>query len=201
MRDIVKIRLLQNMLNEVTKKYDYVMAENKKQSEYNFERSIRDPLTNLYNRQFLVEFSENYFEKIKRKERSSVLIFLDLDNFKQVNDYYGHEKGDEVLVHVANTFRDTFRIYDLIIRYGGDEFIVFIEDLDKEYIDIDIILKVFVNRIETELEKFKISASYGYATSPLEANDLQKMIEIADKRMYIQKRAKKESKILSNKGK
>ncbi|HFU75960.1 MAG TPA: GGDEF domain-containing protein [Arcobacter sp.] len=193
MREQIKIRLLENILEEVTKKYDYVMEQTKEKNLNSFEMSIRDPLTKLYNRNSLVEFSKKYFERILRENIIGVLIFIDLDNFKHVNDDYGHEKGDEVLVQVANTFQTTFRSYDFIVRYGGDEFIIFIEDVEKSQLDIDKILKLFVHRLETDLEEFHISASFGYATAPIDAVNLKDLIELADRRMYLQKKERKKS--------
>lgn len=193
MREKTKIQILQNMLEEVTKKYDYFIEQQHKEMEHTFEMAIRDQLTGLYNRQYLFEYSKQAFDKINRHDGTMILIFIDLDNFKHVNDHYGHEEGDNVLRKIGDIFRKTFRNYDIVVRYGGDEFIVFIEDKRYSTGELSSMLDSFVQRVEDTLFEFKVSASYGLAMAPNEAKDLKKLIELADERMYVQKRIKKNS--------
>lgn len=192
MREKIKIQILQNMLEEVTKKYDYFIAQQNKIMQQTFEMAIRDELTGLYNRQYLVEYSNNIFNKISRNDDSIIiLIFIDIDNFKHVNDTYGHKEGDLVLKTVADIFCQSFRSYDTIVRYGGDEFIVFMEDKGFDTKALHSLLDLFVKRVEESFTKFEISASYGLSTAPDEAKDLKKLIELADERMYAQKKEKR----------
>ena len=98
--------------------------ELKRSNELLRELSITDPLTHLYNRRFLMDTLEKEFGRIRRKGGSLSLVVLDIDHFKQVNDTYGHQKGDVVLATVAETTRSQLRGYDIAVRYGGEEFMV-----------------------------------------------------------------------------
>ena len=193
MRNLIKIRLLKNILEEVTRNYDYFISQQEQLLKRTFELSIKDPLTGLYNRNYLEDYSQKAFSRISRHNTNLVLIFIDLDNFKQVNDTFGHETGDEVLKKVSEILRDIFRKYDIIVRYGGDEFIVLIEDLKCDEKAIKNLLEKMVKRIEENLKKFKISASYGMAIAPKEADNLKDLIFLADERMYKQKIKRKKA--------
>jgi diguanylate cyclase (GGDEF)-like protein len=87
-------------------------------------RSQVDRLTSLYNRAYLDEILPQYFDTAKRMEQPLTVVFLDLDHFKRVNDTYGHQAGDRVLIGVAKTLRSTVRNPDIVVRYGGEEFLV-----------------------------------------------------------------------------
>ena len=191
MREKIKIKLLKNLLEEITKKYDDFIAIQQDEIEQNFEKAIKDPLTGLYNRLYFLDFAKKSFERAKRKDRNIVLIFLDLDNFKYVNDNFGHKNGDEILKNTANILKDIFREYDMVVRYGGDEFIVFaeIDKSDKKH--IEKLLESFRDRLEQKFKKYTISASYGIAIFPNDIDDINSLLDIADKRMYKQKRCKK----------
>lgn len=97
------------------------------QSEQLLLLSTRDPLTGVLNRRSLDERLENFVLQQNRKEAEATLIILDLDNFKQINDRYGHGTGDLVLKRVADTIAQRIRATDQLFRYGGDEFVVFVD--------------------------------------------------------------------------
>ena len=88
------------------------------------ELSIRDELTGLYNRRFFVEQAEQLLSRAQRYGEPLTLIFIDMDNFKQVNDHFSHTVGDQTLRQVAELMSDTARGSDLTARLGGDEFVV-----------------------------------------------------------------------------
>jgi len=191
MREDIKIQLLQNMLEEVTKKYDYFISQQNEKIKKTFELAVRDSLTGLYNRQYLDEYARQALGRIERHENTMVLIFIDLDNFKYVNDTFGHAQGDAVLKKVGEIFKKTFRKYDIIVRFGGDEFIVLIENKRYNAKTLKEILELFVARLEENLKHFNISASYGCSFAPKEGQDIEKLIALADERMYLQKQEKK----------
>ena len=137
--------------------------------------AVKDPLTELYNRQYLGEYAKKAFQRVKRHESVLILIFIDLDNFKYVNDSFGHKEGDKVLKQVGEILRKTFRNYDIIVRYGGDEFVILIEDIHFDSANIEKTLLCFVKRVEKKLNRFKISASYGYSLAPNEAGVLRSL--------------------------
>jgi diguanylate cyclase (GGDEF)-like protein len=191
MRESIKIKLLQNLLDEVTKKYDEFIAMQQDRIDQTFKKAIVDPLTGLYNRLYFLEVTKKSFKRAKRKDENIILVFLDLDNFKYVNDNYGHEKGDEILKEVAKTLKNMFREYDMIVRYGGDEFVIFAEMSINDIANIDDLLKSFKNRIEKKFKKYILSVSYGIAVFPFDADNIKDLLNIADERMYKQKKQKK----------
>ncbi len=100
-----------------------------------YQRSIRDPLTGLFNRHGLGEMAGKIFERSARIPSGFTLLFMDIDNFKRVNDLYGHPEGDLALNEFGNILRAAFREYAIIARVGGDEFVVLVEDLDAPVAD------------------------------------------------------------------
>lgn len=88
------------------------------------EEAIRDPLTGLYNRRFLLEALNQEVARARRADAALALLMLDMDNFKHVNDCFGHGVGDGVLMQVAKLLLENVRASDVVCRYGGDEFIV-----------------------------------------------------------------------------
>jgi len=117
MREEIKIKLLENLLEEVTKEYDYFISLQNKKIQQTFEMAVKDPLTKLYNRQYLNEYAKKAFNKLQREESVLILIFIDLDNFKYVNDSFGHKEGDKVLQQVAEILQNTFNIHEITYEY------------------------------------------------------------------------------------
>lgn len=196
MRKDIKIKLLQNLLEEVTKKYDYFLYLKEEKLKNTYLMAVKDNLTGLYNRHYIEDYLMTSIERLKRIKNDKIfLIFIDLDNFKPINDIYGHNKGDTVLKEVADILTKNFRKYDLIARYGGDEFIILFES------DESPIKKINNTRekIEENFKKFNLSFSYGISIFPDDIEDInmeaqkiiEKLIEIADKRMYEEKKKRK----------
>ncbi|MBF0374129.1 MAG: diguanylate cyclase [Alphaproteobacteria bacterium] len=96
------------------------------------DASRTDPLTNLLNRRAFYEEVRRRFQRLERDEKTSALVYVDMDHFKQVNDVHGHEKGDEALKHLSDILRTNTRSTDLVARLGGDEFAVWLDGADEE---------------------------------------------------------------------
>jgi diguanylate cyclase (GGDEF)-like protein len=97
-----------------------------------FERASNDPLTGLYNRRVFDERIKGMMDSAKRYKRPLTMISMDLDRFKEINDNLGHQAGDEVLKSVARVFRQAVRSTDLLVRMGGDEFVLVLGDTDQK---------------------------------------------------------------------
>lgn len=195
MREEIKIKLLQNLLKEVTKKYDSILYLKEQKLKDTYLMAIKDELTGLYNRYYLKDYLVKLIEKLKRNKNNKLfLIFIDLDNFKLINDTYGHNKGDNVLKEVAEILTANFRKYDIISRYGGDEFIVLLESNEDPTKRINALRQ----NIEEIFKEFNLSFSYGISIFPDDIEDIniqtqeiiKKLIEIADKKMYEEKTKK-----------
>ncbi|MCK4648969.1 GGDEF domain-containing protein, partial [bacterium] len=105
------------------------------------EQSIRDPLTQVYNRRFLEEVGEKEFERAKRYQRPLTLILLDVDGLKKINDQRGHLVGDQALKTIAALLSNHSRKSDFIFRYGGDEFLAIMPEVEEKG------ARQFLNRI------------------------------------------------------
>ncbi len=100
--------------------------------EHNKELSIIDILTNVYNRRFLFEFAKQEIFKSKRSNLPVSLMMIDIDNFKDINNNFGHDIGDKLLAAFVDDIRNLIRQQDILARYGGDEFIIVLHDTPKE---------------------------------------------------------------------
>jgi len=96
------------------------------------ESAMRDAMTGLYNRRFLEEYIDMVSSIVERKSSNAAILMCDVDYFKKINDTYGHEAGDTVLIEVAKTLKQAVRPSDLVIRYGGEEFLTLLVDIDEK---------------------------------------------------------------------
>ena len=158
--------------------------------------SVTDELTGLYNRRGFFTLVEQQFKLSIRQKNVLYLLFADLDNLKAINDIYGHEAGDQVLIETAKILRDTFRDSDIIARIGGDEFIVVPVGTTEDGTAIAT-SRLYQNVALHNAEKkrpYALSISVGIAkydsNSPCSVDEL---IRQADKSMYTQKMLKKHS--------
>ncbi|MGK5094144.1 diguanylate cyclase [Deltaproteobacteria bacterium TL4] len=140
-----------------------------------------DNLTGLYNRTFFNSFLQQEVERTKRYHQHLSGILMDIDHFKQVNDTYGHFAGDQVLIHLAKILRALCRKTDVVVRWGGEEFVILMPETNKEN------AKLFAERTRKTIEddEFpevkKITASFGLACF----EDYQlKFLEKADEALY-----------------
>ncbi|WP_297456118.1 GGDEF domain-containing protein [Persephonella sp.] len=147
------------------------------------DKAIYDPLTGLFNREFVIQYLKKEIEKIKRgQENSLCVIYIDLDNFKQINDKYGHVVGDDVLKGIAKIFLKNFRKSDVIGRIGGDEFLIVITSCKKDFIEDR--LKLLRKTVENQFKEYNLSFSYGIILIPDDTLNSEDAIRLADQRMY-----------------
>jgi len=152
------------------------------------EQALRDPLTRCHNRRFLDEFITKYEPLCEREGKKTGLLMADVDYFKQVNDEHGHETGDAVLQQVVSIIQNNIRKTDLLIRYGGEEFLVLLQNVEK---DASIII---AEKIRSMVEqhafdipgggKLKKTISLGVAEFPDDAKAMYKAIKFADVALY-----------------
>lgn len=158
------------------------------------ELAFVDDLTELYNRRYLYQYLPSELKAVLRLGKELSLFMIDVDNFKQVNDTYGHLCGDKVLVEIAEILRQSFRQGDTVIRYAGDEFVAILPGA-KEEIAVNIakriVEKVDKNRFREKEGKSEIhlTLSIGLAVFPRDAQDPEKLIYQADRALYSSKRS------------
>jgi len=155
--------------------------------------SNTDPLTLLYNRRYLMETLEKEMMRAVRKGTQLSLIMIDIDHFKKVNDTYGHQNGDQVLMAVADTFRTGLRLYDFPSRYGGEEFVLSLPETPHE--DALMVAERLREKVESllftgDLLGLKTTVSIGVSTYPdCSVNSVDDLIKKADKALYRAKAA------------
>jgi diguanylate cyclase (GGDEF)-like protein len=153
------------------------------------ETTLKDPMTDLYNRRFLESYMETLIANTKRHKSSIGILMCDMDFFKEVNDTYGHEAGDSVIIKTAEVLSSCVRASDLVIRYGGEEFLVLLIDITSPKDTSHIAEKI---RSSLEATEFKLptgkiiqkTISVGYSLFPVDSEAFWACIKFADVALY-----------------
>jgi diguanylate cyclase (GGDEF)-like protein len=154
--------------------------------------SNKDDLTGAYNRRYVVNFFPKLSALIERRNEKLILCVIDVNNFKWVNDTYGHDAGDKVLLHLSNLLASKVRKSDILVRWGGDEFVIIAPFVGPN--STEILNRRFMYEInEILLKELCISISIGTALYPGDADNLHALIKIADQNMYELKSARKKT--------
>jgi len=163
-------------------------AEIKAKQEKIEEISITDDLTGLYNIRFLNQSIDIEIERSRRFGSMFTLIFMDIDDLKKVNDRFGHLTGSRVLIETARVLQENLRKVDIIIRYGGDEFVIIMPQTTKEsgFFVADRLRKTIEESLflKNDPHPVRITASFGVASFPVNAKDKEGLLLIADKALY-----------------
>ncbi len=152
-----------------------------------------DPLTRIPNRRYLFLKFREYIKKLRRLNEKFGILFIDLDNFKPINDKFTHLAGDEVLKVVAKTLQMNIKPIDTVARYGGDEFVIILSNIDEESLEkFSQKLLILIEKSEVNFEGNRITpkASIG-GTIVKKADTLRTALKRADQNLY---KAKKDSK-------
>ncbi|MCQ2488618.1 MAG: GGDEF domain-containing protein [Clostridia bacterium] len=153
------------------------------------ELSIKDPLTGAYNRRFLIRYLESSIANAKEKGTNIAIVMFDIDKFKRINDDYGHLVGDEVIKVLANSLMSACRDYDIVSRYGGEEFILVMPGASEE---------IAIKRAEQIRMSFKdikisggidrpVTISGGVAELTVSMQTPEDFIKSADDNLYVAK--------------
>jgi diguanylate cyclase (GGDEF)-like protein len=152
------------------------------------DQSIRDPLTNLFNRRYMEETIQREILRAARKQTKIGVIMADIDHFKKFNDTHGHKTGDELLVKLADLFKLKIRSSDIACRYGGEEFILFLPESSAED------TYKHAESLRAEVKNMKvyfhdqllpaITLSMGIAIYPDHGIELNDLIRVADTALY-----------------
>jgi diguanylate cyclase (GGDEF)-like protein len=174
-------------------KIKHLQDELKKSNEKLQLLSDTDPLTQIYNRRYMMNMLEKELLRAERKGTHLSLVMIDLDHFKQVNDKYGHDGGDQVLIALAALAQAGLRSYDFFARYGGEEFVMTLPETAHE--DALMIADRLRRRIQLHsypgtLKGLSLTASMGVATYPVQfISSLADLVREADEAMYRAKTA------------
>lgn len=146
-----------------------------------------DPLTNLLNRRCFFERAEQELSRLKRNNKQAAVVIVDIDFFKVVNDKYGHPAGDAVLTVISKILKNSVRQHDLVSRFGGEEFAIFLSDVDMEK-SIMLAERMRKNIAEQQViykgDIIKSTASFGLSMLTSDSQDINSVINDADKLLY-----------------
>lgn len=159
------------------------------------ETAFTDPLTGLRNARYLRQFLEQEINRARKNASKFAVLGLDLDQFKPVNDTYGHARGDRVLCEIGQVLQGQVRNYDLVARYAGDEFVLVLPEAGRE--EAEVVAAKIKRAIDRYAESLvmadahfpRIGVSIGIALFPEDADDLRGLLAFADQGMYEDKRA------------
>lgn len=149
--------------------------------------TITDPLTGLLNRRGFIQALQAAISRNQRTGQMSALLFLDLDGFKQINDQFGHDRGDDALRWVSAQLQACLRPYDRLARIGGDEFTVIIEGVNGPG-DAAAVAEKLIGQVSSDRQRFRLGASVGIACLPDNGTTVEDLMRAADAAMYDAKR-------------
>ena len=154
--------------------------------------SFKDEVTTLYNRRGFIHFADKLLQLINRHNGTALLLYMDMDNLKWINDNLGHNKGDEAIERLAGVLQKTFRATDIVARMGGDEFAVLTEvEGGEEAITATLSrLRNNISKANEQNSRLPIAISIGAVASTDPTMSLEAMITRADDLMYEEKRQK-----------
>lgn len=158
------------------------------------EYTVRDPLTDLYNRKKFADFVKSEVQRAKRHDRCFTLILLDMDNFKNINDTFGHPIGDLALKEVANLLIQETRNTDIVARLGGDKFAILLPETEREPGE-DVAEKLRASLAAASLDlpvgHTRFHGSFGFVSFPEDGEDFEALSVAMDMAMYKAKRGGK----------
>ncbi|HEX8479268.1 MAG TPA: diguanylate cyclase [Telluria sp.] len=177
--------------------YNKVRTANAQLQEKNQElkqQSVRDPLTGLYNRRHFQDFMRGFTPLEQRGDVVSALFLLDVDHFKQINDSYGHAAGDAVLKMIATALQDILRETDMIVRWGGEEFLAFLPGISRSGLE-DVARRVLTGiagrSVDHQGQKLSVNVSIGYSPFPLAPGGQlltwERSVNLVDMALYLAK--------------
>ncbi len=163
--------------------------ENSNLYEMIVQKSQTDPITQLWNHGYFQDTLSTLFKKAEENQTPLSLALMDIDDFKKLNDTYGHQSGDQVLREIGEILKELSRTQDIICRYGGEEFAMILDATDKKQsYEIAERLRVKIEQKQWKLPNdFKMTVSIGVANFPDDAKDKEELIAKADRAMYIAK--------------
>ncbi len=166
----------------------YIIFELKNALENHKELARTDPLTSVANRRAFFEIANAELNKAKRYRHPISVVYMDIDNFKKINDSLGHNIGDRLLRSVAKMIKQNIRVIDIIARFGGDEFGIFLSETGAEA--AGLVASKLKNKLLGLMQGngWSVTFSMGVVTFEIFPDSVDEMIKIADSQMYAAKK-------------
>lgn len=185
--DITNFRLMEQKYLEVTNNLFQEHAEVLELQERLKAQVFRDPLTGIYNRRYLEEYVNSLIESGKSQNEPFTLAILDLDHFKQINDFYGHKVGDAAILNIVESIKMLVRKEDVLCRLGGDELVLVFPRIGMTSAlrrMEDIRKFVFKSPIKVRDHNIFTTVSVGVSEFPTHGRSMDRILRLADKALY-----------------
>jgi len=156
-------------------------------NEQLYELATQDDMTKLFNRRHFLELAQREIIQLQRAKSMGVVLMIDIDHFKNINDNYGHAAGDQAIINVANILKDNLREYDIVGRVGGEEFAMFLPNSETDIaLQISERIRVKVADLSTLFQQssIKLTISIGLTARKEHEGSIDSMLQRADKALY-----------------
>jgi diguanylate cyclase (GGDEF)-like protein len=168
-----------------------ILSALKKALEHEKELARTDPLTGVANGRYFITLADMEINRARRYKHSFTVVYIDLDNFKTVNDHFGHSTGDALLRSVAHTIRNNIRATDIVGRLGGDEFAILLPETGPEPAEVITRKVQKVNLDVMQKNEWPVTFSIGVVTFVSPPSTVDEMLKISDGVMYAAKKTNK----------
>lgn len=188
--DVTNQFLRINQLRDVVRQLSSLNTQLKQKEKVIERLAYYDQLTGVANRAFFIESAEKYLRRSKENHQTLALMFIDVNEFKSINDTYGHSVGDKVMMRVAGMLNESIRDHDIVCRYGGDEFLILLPEIGTydNYWQIRKRLKERADgRLIQDNIEIVLSLSIGVSFYPDDGETIEELIKKADQFMYANK--------------
>lgn len=181
---------LSSNINKMVEKLRHQREQEQENIEHMRDMANHDVLTGLPNRAYFLGYIRQILHRARKQNYHGALLFIDVDYFKQVNDTYGHAAGDEVLIEVAHRLKEVAGREELVCRFGGDEFLVFLPGANEQELHkrAEAIVSALKVPIDFEDHTIPLSGSVGVAFYLKDASDADELIRKADSALYAAKK-------------
>ncbi|WP_461205777.1 diguanylate cyclase [Clostridium sp. DL1XJH146] len=186
---------------EIEEKLNKALKELEVYNDKLKNQSIRDEMTELYNRRGVMEIAKRCYEEALKSKKSFLLFFADLDGLKYINDTFGHDEGDYAIIKISQIFREVFDKNNIIGRLGGDEFIILVSDVSEDdQVFYKAKLEYRINQYNWSSDKkYNLKTSIGGSYfNPEKPMALEELFKYSDEALYIEKQRKKANGKLKN---
>jgi diguanylate cyclase (GGDEF)-like protein len=167
--------------------FTFILSVLKTVLEHEKELSRIDFLTGVGNRRYFTEVAEMEINRARRYKHPFTVVYVDLDNFKTINDHFGHSKGDNLLCLIASTIQNNIRITDTVARLGGDEFAILFPESGPELAEVIICRLKRINLEIMQKHELPVTFSIGVVTFTSPPSSVDEMLKISDNHMYVAK--------------